>query len=319
MTMHEIDLTRVDLNLLTVFEALYRERSVGRAATRLSLSQSATSHALGRLRQLFDDPVFVRHPRGIEPTPRCRELADPILAVLADLRSALGIGKRFDPASLDKRFRISAHDYALALVIPPLLACLRKEAPRVELKCVSVHPAEVIGHLDRGDLDFALGGFVGIEAARVTRTKLFSDRFVGVARQGHASVRKGKMTLRTFLDLPQVMVAPGGESRGDIDETLEALGHRRHIVATSPTFLALPYMVANTELIGVLPERLARMANPGTPLTLFELPFDMQPMTCNLLALAPMMDTAETRWMAGLLGAIGKDLQDSVAANASTR
>lgn len=303
--MHEIDLSRIDLNLLVVFEALMEARHVGRAATRLSLSQSATSHALGRLRQLFDDPLFVRHPRGVEPTPRGRELAQPVAEVLARLREVLGPTAPFDPATLRRTFTVATHDYAMASLMPALMADLRIHAPGVEIRCVTVHPSRVIDGLDRGELDFALGGFVGITAERVQRTPLFTDRFVGVACKKHPSLRKGRMSLDAFMALPHAVVSPGGESRGDIHQVLEARGLSRHVAITAPNFLALPLVIECTDIIGVLPERLASRAATTAALTLFELPIDTPPFTCSMLALAPLMDQPTMRWMTQALTKAG--------------
>jgi DNA-binding transcriptional LysR family regulator len=299
MSMHEIDLTRTDLNLLVVFEALMRERHVGRAAARLSLSQSATSHALGRLRLLFDDPLFVRHPRGIEPTPRARDLAQPIAQALSHMRQILSPPTDFDPATLRRTFTVAMHDYALSVLMPSLIAELRRQAPGVDLRCVSVPPSEVVDGLDRGVLDFALGGFVGVKARRVTRTALFSDRFVGVARRGHPRLTDGRMSLDDFVDLPHVLVSPGGQPSADIDP-LSSLGLERRVAITVPNFLALPYAVEKADLIGVLPERLALRAAETASLTLVDLPIRIEGMTCNLLTLAPLVELPEIRWLTAL-------------------
>ncbi len=301
MTMHPIDLTRVDLNLLVVFEALMRERHVGRAAARLSLSQSATSHALGRLRTLFDDPLFVRNPRGIEPTPRGRDLAQPVSDALSRLRQLLSPPSAFDPARLRRTFTVATHDYALAVLMPSFMADLRIQAPGVDLRCVSIDPSEVIDGLDRGELDFALGGFVGIDAERVARTVLFSDRFIGVARRDHPQLNAGRMSLEDFVSLPHVLMSPGGRPRGDIDQALSSLGVERRVALTVPNFLALPYMIEKADLIGVLPERLALRAAKTHSLALFDLPFEVDCITCNMLALAPLIEQAEIKWLAALL------------------
>lgn len=296
--MHEIDLSRVDLNLLVVFEALMEARHVGRAAARLCLSQSATSHALGRLRQLFDDPLFVRHPRGIEPTPKARDLAQPLGEALARLREVLGPTAPFDPATLRRTFTLAAHDYALATLMPSLMADLRVQAPNVELRCVVIHPAKVIDSLDRGELDAALGGFVGISAERIARTTLFTDRFVGVARKGHPHLRKGRMPLDDFVALPHAVVSAGGEPNSDVDRALDALGLKRQIAIAAPNFLALPLVIEHTDIIGVLP---ARLASRAAGLTAFELPLEIDPVTCNLLAPAPLMAQPAMRWLTALL------------------
>jgi DNA-binding transcriptional LysR family regulator len=301
MSMHRIDLTRVDLNLLVIFEALMQERHVGRAAARLSLSQSATSHALSRLRSLFDDPLFVRNPRGIEPTPRGRDLAQPISEGLSQLRLLLCPPPAFDPATLRRTFTIATHDYALAVLMPSLVADLRIHAPGVALRCVSMHPSDVIDGLDRGRLDFALGGFVGIRAERVVGTLLFSDRFVGVARRDHPRLNAGSMSLEDFVSLPHALMAPDGQSRGDIDQALSSLGLERRVAITVPNFLALPYVIEQADVIGVLPERLALRIADTHSLSLFDLPIKVDSVTCSMLALAPLVEQAEIKWLTTLL------------------
>ncbi|KAA2266032.1 LysR family transcriptional regulator [Solihabitans fulvus] len=306
MSMHQIDLTRVDLNLLVVFEALMRERHVGRAATRLSLSQSATSHALRRLRTLLDDPLFVRNPRGIEPTPRGRDLAQPVSDALSQLRQLLSPQPAFDPATLRRTFTIAAHDYAIAALMPSLMADLRVQAPGVDLRCVSIHPSDVIAGLDRGELDFALGGFIDIKAERVTRTVLFSDRFVGVARRGHPQLKAGRMSLEDFVNLPHVLMSPNGQSRGDVDQALSSLGVERRVAITVPNFLAIPYVIENADIIGVLPERLALRTAATSSLALFDLPMEVDCVTCSMLVLTPLIEQAEIKWLTTLLKSAAK-------------
>lgn len=299
--MHEIDLSRVDLNLLVIFEALLLERHVGRAAKRLSLSQSAASHALGRLRILFDDPLFVRNPRGIELSPRGRELAQPISDALAQMRVVLNPKTSFDPAKLHRVFTLAAHDYAMAVLMPSLITELREQAPGVDLRCVSVHPAKVLEGLDRGELDFALGGFVGVHAERISRTQLFADKFVGVARRKHPLLRKGRMTLDDFVSVPHVVMAPGGTDRVDIDEALALRGLSRRVAVTTPSFLALPFIVEQADVIGVLPQRLASRAAESARLILFDLPIDVEPVTCSVLTLAPLATRPEAIWFIDML------------------
>ncbi|WP_341677455.1 LysR family transcriptional regulator [Niveibacterium sp. SC-1] len=301
--MHKIDISRIDLNLLVVFEALMEERHVGRASVRLSLSQSATSHALARLRALFEDPLFVRNPRGIEATARGRELAVPIAEALAQLRVVFAPKAAFDPAALRRTFTVSTHDYALATLVPALMVALRAQAPGVELRCVSVHPTRIVEALDRGELDFALGGLRRVQAARVQHTLLFRDHFVGVARQGHPRLRKGRMSLKDFAAQSHVVVSPSGETRVDVDAALVALGIERRIAMTAPSFLALPFIVEGSDLIGVLPRRLAARAAERMALSCFELPFEAEPSTCSMAALKPLMATPEMQWMRALLEA----------------
>jgi len=305
--MQRIDISRVDLNLLVVFEALMEELHVGRASARLSLSQSATSHALARLRTVLDDPLFVRNPRGIQPTPRARELAAPIAEALAQLRLVFAPQAGFDPAAFRKTFTISTHDYALAVLLPAVTVALQTQAPGVALRCVSVHPTRIVEALDRGELDFAVGGLRRVRAARVQHSLLFSDRYVGVARRAHPALRRGRMSLENFAAQAHVVVSPSGETQVDVDSALVALGIERRIAMTAPSFLALPYLVEKTDLIGVLPERLAQRAAEGTPLSLFDLPFESEPTTCSVAALKPLMARPEMRWMLSVFEAAAAD------------
>jgi DNA-binding transcriptional LysR family regulator len=312
MSMHQIDLSRVDLNLLVVFEALMLERHVGRAAKRLSLSQSAASHALGRLRVLFEDPLFVRNPRGIEPTSRGREL-DPLIAdALAQMRAVLSPKASFDPAKLRRTFTVATHDYAMAVLMPSLIADLRQQAPAVDLRCVSIPPGKVLEGLDRGELDFALGGFVGVHAERISRTHLFADEFVGVARRHHPLLRNDHMTLDDFVSVPHVVMAPMGADRGDIDQALARHGVERRVAVTTPSFLALPFIVEKADVIGVLPKRLAWRVSEAGRLILFKLPIEVEPVTCSVLVPAPLSAQPETLWFIDLLRRAGTlDSQNS--------
>src|SRR5262245_60204578 len=132
-TMNIIDLSRADLNLLVVFEAVLEERHVGRAADRLSLTSSAVSHGLGRLRALLDDPLFLRTPKGVVPTTRATEIAAPIADILARVRSVLSTAKPFDPRTAIRRFTIGAPDGVSAVVLRPLLDHLRLSAPGIDI------------------------------------------------------------------------------------------------------------------------------------------------------------------------------------------
>ena len=140
--LHETDLSRVDLNLLVLFEAVLREQHVGRAAKRLHLSPSAVSHGLGRLRQLLKDPVFLRTPKGVVPTARALELAEPIGQLLAGARSVVATAAPFDPRTSAREFTIGAPDGASTLFLLPLLARLRREAPEVNIRLRQVLPPE---------------------------------------------------------------------------------------------------------------------------------------------------------------------------------
>src|SRR5262245_48927557 len=140
--LHEIDLSRTDLNLLVLFDVVMSERHVGRAAERLNLSASAVSHGLGRLRRLLNDPLFLRTPKGVVPTARALELAEPVTDVLARARSVIATAAPFDPKTSKRRFTIGAPDGVSAVFLPPLLAALEQQAPGIDIGVRQLLPSQ---------------------------------------------------------------------------------------------------------------------------------------------------------------------------------
>jgi DNA-binding transcriptional LysR family regulator len=136
----QIDLSRVDLNLLVLFEVVIEERHVGRAAERLNLSRSAVSHGIGRLRRLLNDPVFMRTPKGVVPTARALELAERIADLLEQARGVISTAEPFDPATSSRRFTIGAPDGVSAVVLPPLLEAVRQSAPGLDIALRQLSP-----------------------------------------------------------------------------------------------------------------------------------------------------------------------------------
>jgi DNA-binding transcriptional LysR family regulator len=275
--MKPLDLTRFDLNLLVVLEALWAERHVGRAAERLHLSQSATSHALTRLRTAFGDQLFIRNPRGIEPTPLAIELMPQVAAVLESVRLVASPRGPFDPGRLQTVFSVAATDHAILTVIAPALARIQAAAPGVVLKLRPADMESALRMLDTGDLDIVLGsGSFAQIPQRLDCQLVHKERFVGIARQGHpALVKRGKklhMELDDFARLPHILVSPRGDARGAVDNALEALGRARKVMATCPSFLAVPFMVGASQSIAVIAERVALQMQETAQLSLFELP-----------------------------------------------
>lgn len=298
--MHRIDISRIDLNLLVVLETLLEERHVGRTAERLRLSQSATSHALGRLRRLFDDPLFVRHAAGIEPTHRAREIADDLAQALSQVRRIVS-PTRFDPKTLERTFTVATHEYAVAVLMPKLLTLLRRQAPGVNIRCVGLSYQELLAALDRGGADFACGAFPGLDAKRIERTPLFADRFIGVVRAGHSALTEGRLSIEAFAALPHVWVSIGAEPYDPVAAAMADHGHRRRIAMTVPNALSVAPIVAGSDLIGVMPERLAKSLMGSFQLAPFELPIVIDALTCDLLMPATLAATPEACWLKTLL------------------
>jgi DNA-binding transcriptional LysR family regulator len=293
---------RADLNLLVVFQTLMSERHVGRAAVRLGLTQSGVSHALARLRDLVGDPLFVRHPKGIEPTPKAIALGPVVADVLSRASSIFASGSGFDPTT-SHAFTIGGADLGVFSVALPLITRLRASAPAIDVRIRSLDGSRVIEAFDRQEIDLALMPFnVAMapfhnEPARIKREPVLRERNVGIARKGHTALAKGALTAAAFAALPHLLISPRGEVLGEADARLAELGLKRRIVMVVPHFLAAPLIVARTDMVTVIAERVALHFASQLPLVLFEPPVAMTDFTIDLLISASRADDAALRWL----------------------
>lgn len=264
----KIDIRTLDLNLLKALDALLDERSVTRAAQRLSLTQPAVSGMLTRLRESFDDPLFVRTQRGIAPTLRAQELAGPVKEMLASVQALLQ-PRAFDPATARMTLSIASTDYALQAVVLPLLARLRRVAPGVRVAVVPAQHLPVLERLERGDIDLALITPEYTPPDLYAR-HLFDERYVCVLREGHPDAKRlrgrqrAQLPLDRFCALDHALVSyDGGSFSGVTDEALARIGRTRQVVLSVTSFLVLPEILRTSDLMAVVPERVAQAAPEG--------------------------------------------------------
>jgi DNA-binding transcriptional LysR family regulator len=269
--MHQVDLSAVDLNLLKLFEALVRERSVTQAGLRLGLSQPAASRALGRLRTMLGDRLVVRGKLGLELTPRGETLAGPVARLLEDARGIVAPAV-FDPASARGHITIAAHDHLSLVVLADLAGRFARHAP-----ALSLHIAQPAGDnvrlVEQGRADLALGIFDALPGS-LYRRGLYTDSLVCVARVGHPGVAEG-LSLERYTALRHVAVSISGVGESAVDVALSALGLTRHVALRVPHFLAGAMLVADSDMILTLPRRLARRLAERLPLALLDLPLEV--------------------------------------------
>lgn len=258
-------LSRADLNLLVLFEIVREERHVGRAAERLNLSSSAVSHGLGRLRRLLNDPLFLKTPRGVVPTARALELAAPIADILARVRSVVATAAPFEPATSTRRFTIGAPDGVSAVVLPPLLARLRKQAPGIDIAVRQILPTQgeasaehawrgALADLEARAMDVAIVPSDDMPA-RFHGRLLFEEDFVLAMRAGHPFARAP--TLDRYCAMQHLVVSLTGDAHGFVDRVLGEQGRTRRVALTVPNFMFALALVAETDLITALPRRFA--------------------------------------------------------------
>ena len=293
--MNKIHIKSADLNLLGVFQALMEERHVGRAAFRMGRTQSAVSHALARLRVVLGDPLFVRHPKGIQPTPRALELAPDVADVLERARALLSAAQAFDPTR-PHRFTVGAADIGVFTVLQPLMRRLRDIAPAIDLKVRPIDSVGAIPAFDRQEIDVALVPHPS-PPARITRVPALHDRFVGIARRGHPDIVGRSVTMETFAKLPFLLVSPQGRESSETDARLAECGLRRRIVMGVPHFLSAPMLVASTDLVAVVSERVALYFATQLNLVVFEPPIPLQGLTIDVLTSRARAEDRALRWL----------------------
>ncbi|MBX3269246.1 MAG: LysR family transcriptional regulator [Sandaracinaceae bacterium] len=269
-----------DLAQLVTLDALLTEESVSGAARRLGLSTPAVSHALARLRERFDDPLLVRAGRTMVLTPRA-------LALRPAVRDAVTVAARvftrpepFDPARLSRTFALSATDYVLVVVGPALEARVRAGAPGLDLRFVpnAVDDAE---RLRRGETDLAVGIYGELPPELRTRV-LLTDRLVCVVREGHPRVGR-RLGLDAFVRLDHVQVAPRGQPGGYLDDALAERGLARRVVRAVPYFQVALAMVAASDDVLTVSERIARALAPGLGLRIVEPPLPLAPFALSMV------------------------------------
>ena len=283
-----------DLNLLRVLDALFLEQSVSRAAARLRLSQPATSNALHRLREALADPLFVRTRAGMVPTARAQALRGPLSVTLRQLQDSLHGPEAFDPRTARRTFALAASDHAQLLVLPALAR--RLEAyPHLKLRVLAPPRDFPVQELELGELDLMLGAFdlaPGDRSPRgFKRQLLCEERYVLVGRTGNPAL---KLPFKLDLALPQLHVSPRGGTEGRFDRRTRL---KRNVVLFMPHYLAAPWILAESDLLAALPERVARTFAERFPLTVVPLPVEADRLRIQQLWHPARQDDPSHRWL----------------------
>lgn len=266
-----------DLNLLKVFELILAECSLTRAAARLGLTQPALSRSLARLREEFDDPLFVRAPGGVLPTPKALALERPLKEALERIETLYAPAATFSPANASGVVRVATTDYLEQIIWIDLVGKLTRVAPKLTLVTQVTGSDLPVAALRSGDVQVAIAGYFSDLPAGLMRRTLLTDHFVSIVRQDHPLVGK-KLTLETYLQLGHLIVSPRGNLGGAVDVALRTLGRERHVAASVSTFLSSGILVASSDLVLTTPARLVeRFQRQNLPIVVFEPPIKLPP------------------------------------------
>jgi len=294
-----VHINRLDLNLFVVLNAIYTEGNITRAARSLNLTQPALSHALGRLRAVFDDPLFVRRGSAMAPTPLARALIGPVRQSLNTLTASVQQCRSFDPASTRRSVTIGVRDVLESKLLPPLTARLKEEAPLIEVSSVRADRRELESELAAGSLDMAVDVLLTLSSA-VHRALLLRDTLVVVAREGHPVLAEG-LDLEGYLRASHVLVSSRRKGGALEDLELARIGRSRHVALRCQQYYAACRVVAESDLLLTMPRHYAQAANLNLPNRVLPVPFPVPTLDVYLYWHETAEHDPANRWLRGIL------------------
>jgi DNA-binding transcriptional LysR family regulator len=278
----------LDLNLLRVFDAVMTEQNLTRAAGHLAMTQPAVSNAIKRLRESLGDELLIRTAYGVKPTPRAEALWPAVRGALASLESAVAPGS-FDVSKAHATFRLAMADATAAFFLPSLMRSIEADAPGINVRMVPLTTREPRPMLLRGDIDLAVGFFPGVAAqlsyetaSPIRHERLYSGTYVCVMRRSH-ELAKEELTLDSYCAANHLLVSFSGRAHGLVDEALAQLQRERRILLTVNQFFTAGRVVANSDLITVLPKHLIASTGMTDALVYKELPFTLPAVHLDML------------------------------------
>lgn len=277
-----IDLSAIDLNLLVAFEVLFEEKSVTGAAQRLYLGQPAMSAALARLRILFQDELFIRIGREMQPTAKALEISPGIRDGLQKIRQTLAASQIFDPATSKNTFTIGSSDYTSYVVMPKLLELCSQIAPSINFRLIGFAKDCVGELLEQREIDIALGVFQN-PPRQTMQMPLFPEHFIGICRREHPIITQDAITPEIFANLLHALFTIRRDEVGEIDQVLAQYNLQRRIVLTTPHLLVLPAIISSSDLVAAVPSRLVKPFVGHGTLEIFEIPLQTQPWMISML------------------------------------
>jgi DNA-binding transcriptional LysR family regulator len=287
-----MNLNKVDLNLFIVFDAIYTEANLTRAGQIVGITQPAVSNALARLREAFNDQLFMRTAQGMVPTPMAQNIIGSVRQALQLLRVSVQESRTFVPVQANKTYRISMTDLSEAVMLPPLFQRLRRLAPNVHIESFLAKRRETTKELAAGRLDFAVDAPINTDP-QVRHVKLYVDRYVCAMRPGHP-LAKEKLSLDEYLSLTHIQISTRRSGLGYVDLSLGKMGLQRNIALRSQHYLMASKVLEATDMVTTVPERFAQRHG----LHHVELPIkDVPPLETHLYWHESTDQDPANRWM----------------------
>lgn len=268
-------LAQFDLNLLTSFLVIQRERHITKAAKVVGVSQPAMSHALGRMREMLGDELFVKTPQGMVPTPKAERLAPEVEKILESLHRVLKGNEDFSISTMARTFRIQATDFIESLLSPQLIKLFADKSPASQLSFTSAGFSLPKQELEEGKCDIAIAGFFGDLPVGFFRQPLFKDDFVCCVRKDHPTFKR-KLSLDDYASGKHLLIAPTGELKGKVDQVLNKQKKNRTVISNTSSFMSAGYVVSETDCILTAPSKLVAQFSKFLPIKVLPLPITVQ-------------------------------------------
>jgi DNA-binding transcriptional LysR family regulator len=294
-----VNIQNIDLNLLLVFDAVWRFKNVSRAAEVVGLSQPAVSNALRRLRLQFHDRLFVRTAEGMQPTPLAAELGPIIVEALGRIDAGLRRRRDFNPAEETRAFTLIMTDIGEVVFLPPLLDLCKREAPGVSFRTVQLSTADTPRALQSGEVDLAIG-FVPDLSGGVYQQRLFQTEYVCMVRTAHPAIGE-RLSRRQFMEANHALAEAQGTGHYVVERRLAELGLMPRIGLRVPHFLALPMIIAASDMVATIPRPLGIAFRRNTAIRLLEHPVKFPRLPIKQFWHERFHDDPAGRWLRGVL------------------
>lgn len=304
-----MDLRKIDLNLLVVFNQLLLDRRVSTSADKLGLTQPAVSNSLKRLRALLNDELFVRTAKGMEPTPYAMHLAEPVGYALGALQNALNHRDSFDPATSERTFTLAITDIGEIYFMPTLIDELSRLAPNIKISTLRNNAGNLREEMEAGSVDLAIGLIPTLTTGFFQR-RLFKQRYVCMFRQGHPSATN-PISLESFKSLGHVGVTAANTGHGEVDEIMERKGIKRNIRLHVPHFVAVGHILQSSNLIATVPERFSDKCEGPFSLVTSPLPIKLPEIAINMFWHAKYNREPANLWLRQLIFRLFSDKNSS--------
>ncbi|PSB10555.1 LysR family transcriptional regulator [Pleurocapsa sp. CCALA 161] len=293
MNIDYTNLRKLDLNLLIALDVLIAEASVTKAAVKLNMSQSAMSHALKRLRTILNDDILIRTSREMEVTPYARQISDRVRQILIDIESTLLSQTTFNPAIAQSTFRIAASDYVEATIGINLIQQLSSQAPGIRIRITNLNKETVMDAIDDNRIDLLIGAKLPLKSWHVEQD-LYREEFVCVMKSDDALT---ELSVEDYLLRSHLLVSMRDDFQGKVDEILEQQQQSRQVIWSTPHFMAIPFLLANSDCVALLPRRMAQQCAKAMDLKLLSPPMTIEGFTVSMIWHQRNINRPQHQWL----------------------